>query len=121
MGGMRLEVEVVERQGAVIVHLVGHAGVHQVGILEDGLLDVLADLPELVILDVHRLDFIGDQAMAVLAAFRQQIIRQDGHIVLAGASDSLKTLLKAGSISGLFPKVLDVETALSRIKKTACG
>lgn len=109
-----LEVTAEERCGALIVRLRGKAGVREIPLLDEALRGLFAKHLSLVIVDLERLDYIAEPAMELLAAFRQWLIRNHGRVVLAGVSPLLRPQITKGDYGGLFPKVLDVQTALSR-------
>lgn len=117
MRGSGLEVLIEERPGAIILHLRGQAEAPQLELLQARLGRVLAGGPRLVIIDLGHLDSMGKPAMQALALLRQSLIRQNGRVVLAGLSASLRQQLVDGGIDGLFPKVRDVRTVLARLER----
>jgi anti-anti-sigma factor len=116
MNGYTTGLEVISeyRGQAAVIRLRGSAGTREAPIFLEALRGVLPRQVPLVVIDLHRLDYMGREAMQVLDVFRRLLLRQHGRVVLAGLSTSLRSLLAAEQIDGLFPKVWDVETALAR-------
>ena len=112
-----LEVTTEECSGVVIVRLRGNAGVRETPLLEEAIRGLFAMHLSLVIVDLERLEYIAESAMELLASFRQWLIRNGGRVVLAGVSPSLRKQITKGDYGGLFPKVLDVQTALTRARR----
>jgi anti-sigma B factor antagonist len=103
----------IERQnGAVVIHLVGELDLYNAPEVRAALLEICAEQPERMVIDLAQVEFVDSTALAVLIEARAKLDNRDSFLI---ASPGLETH-RALTISGLDRHLAvheSVESALS--------
>ena len=98
--------------GAVVIHLTGELDLYNAPEIRSALLDVCAEQPERIVVDLGGVDFVDSTALGVLIEVRTKLERRQAFLL---ASPGLETH-RALTISGLdrhLPVHDTVESALA--------
>lgn len=82
-----LAINAEDWNGGVTVSLNGRADFEAVQPLREGLQKVALKRPEVAIIDLSQLDFIGSGGIGVLVEFRKAIVKNGGRVVIAAANE----------------------------------
>jgi anti-sigma B factor antagonist len=103
----------IERQnGAVVIHLLGELDLYNAPEVRAALLEICAEQPERMVIDLAQVEFVDSTALAVLIEARAKLDNRDSFLI---ASPGLETH-RALTISGLDRHLAvheSVESALS--------
>ena len=100
------------RQGAVIVHLVGELDLYNAPEVRSALLEVCAEAPERLVVDLGEVDFVDSTALGVLIEARTKLENRRAFLLAAPGLETHRAL----QISGLDQHLSvhdTVETALA--------
>ena len=100
MATVRIETE--ERDGTVIVRLIGDAGIVSGPILEQEFTRIVAKKPPLVILDLAELAFIASLGMGSLVALHRGIAMRGGKLFMVNVREAVLTALKRSQLDRVF-------------------
>jgi anti-anti-sigma factor len=85
------------RDGAVVVHLVGELDLYNAPALRAALLEVAAEQPERLVIDLQEVDFVDSTALGVLIETRTKLENKKAFLLAAPRRDTHRAL----TISGL--------------------
>jgi anti-sigma B factor antagonist len=89
--------EIERRDGAVVVHLAGELDLYNAPALREALLEVAAEQPERLVIDLHEVDFVDSTALGVLIETRTKLENKKAFLLAAPGRDTHRAL----TISGL--------------------
>jgi anti-sigma B factor antagonist len=89
--------EIERRDSAVVVHLVGELDLYNAPALRAALLEVAAEQPERLVIDLHEVDFVDSTALGVLIETRTKLENKKAFLLAAPGRDTHRAL----TISGL--------------------
>ena len=89
--------EIERRDGAVVVHLVGELDLYNAPALRAALLEVAAEQPERLVIDLQEVDFVDSTALGVLIETRTKLENKKAFLLAAPGRDTHRAL----TISGL--------------------
>ena len=89
--------EIERRDGAVVVHLVGELDLYNAPALRRALLEVAAEQPGRLVIDLERVDFVDSTALGVLIETRARLENREAFLLAAPGPDTHRAL----TISGL--------------------
>lgn len=104
------------RLGGTVVHLAGmadYAGLPQLNAVLDGLAAVE---PDVVVLDLERLEFIGSGAIGALVEFRKQVRARGGRVLVAAASQYVGECFRLSRLDHAFERCATIEDAIAKVK-----
>jgi anti-sigma B factor antagonist len=84
------------RDGAVVVHLVGELDLYNAPALRAALLEVAAEQPERLVIDLHEVDFVDSTALGVLIETRTKLENKKAFLLAAPGRDSHRALTFSG-------------------------
>ena len=89
--------EIERRNGAVIVHLVGELDLYNAPEVRRALLDVCAEVPERLVVDLEEVEFVDSTALGVLIEARSRLANRRSFLLAAPGLETHRAL----QISGL--------------------
>lgn len=89
--------EIERRNGAVIVHLVGELDLYNAPEVRRALLDVCAEEPERLVVDLEEVEFVDSTALGVLIEARSRLANRRSFLLAAPGLETHRAL----QISGL--------------------
>jgi anti-anti-sigma factor len=110
---MAIKLESQHAAQGLIVRLIGDAGVAVAEEMEAKLMELTADKPRLVVLDLAQLSFISSLGMGSLVNFHKAIHRQGGTVRLAGAQPLVADAFRRSRLHNLLDIRPTVEAAMS--------
>ncbi len=108
-----LRVEIENQGSATIARLIGSANMVVSTDLKDQLLDLVADEPRQLILDLSRLEFISSMGLSGIIAAHLRCRHHNGMVKLAAPRPEILELLTVTNLTRLFPIHASVEEAMA--------
>ena len=84
------------RDGAVVVHLVGELYLYNAPELRTALLEVCAEEPERLVIDLGRVDFVDSTALGVLIEARTKLANRRSFLLAAPGRETHRALRISG-------------------------
>ncbi|MGH7130573.1 MAG: STAS domain-containing protein [Phycisphaerales bacterium] len=103
------------RLNGPIVRMTGMADFAGMPQLNAALDRVAAPEPEIVVLDLEGLEFIGSAAIGALVEFRKQIRSHAGRVLVAAASQYVGECFRLSRLDHAFERCASVEDAITRV------
>lgn len=100
------------RNGAVVVHLVGELDLYNAPEVREALLQVCAEQPERLVVDLGEVDFVDSTALGVLIEARTKLTNRKTFLLAAPDRDTHRAL----TISGLDQHLAVHETVESALQ-----
>lgn len=100
------------RNGAVVVHLVGELDLYNAPEVREALLQVCAEQPERLVVDLGEVDFVDSTALGVLIEARTKLTNRKTFLLAAPGRDTHRAL----TISGLDQHLAVHETVESALQ-----
>ncbi|MGH3073182.1 MAG: STAS domain-containing protein [Gaiellaceae bacterium] len=102
------------RNGAVVVHLVGELDLYNAPEVRTALLEVCAEQPERLVVDLGEVDFVDSTALGVLIEARTRLDNRQSFLLAAPGLETHRAL----TISGLDQHLAIHETVDSALSAT---
>jgi anti-anti-sigma factor len=97
----RLEINVSERPGGVLVRLRGSATMEQCERLKESLLDIAEGSPPVMVLDMADLDFICSLGLGSIVAAYLGTIKHEGRVVVTNPNEAIRNVLEITRLNEL--------------------
>ena len=108
-----LEVRTETRGNAVVIHVVGDAGMANVDGFQESLTHVCAKKPKLVVFDMSGMTFISSIGMGTLVTFMKGVERCGGTVILAALQPMISDAFKRARLTDILKLRNTVEECLS--------
>ena len=108
-----LEIEVDPREQATVITLRGSADMGTAQQLEDTLLEVSADQPEQIVIELSDLDFICSAGLGELISANARSRQHQGVVKLVNPQPFVRDVLVQTNLLSLFPIFASVDEALA--------
>jgi len=114
----RLEVNVTDPPGAVVVSIRGEADHRQADRLGEALARILSRRPARLVLDLSGITFLSSVAIGMLVAFRSALVRHGGEVMVTGIPPHIAGTLHLAGLDGLLKLQSSERTATARKTKS---
>ena len=88
--------DVERRERAVVVHLVGELDLYNAAELRRALLELCAEQPERLVVDLAEVDFVDSTALGVLIEARTKLANRRSFLLAAPGLETYRALLISG-------------------------
>ena len=106
-------ISVSRSNSSLLVHLNGTLGMAEVATLDAQLARVADEKPPFVVVDLSGVEMIASAGMGSLIAFRREVAKAGGAVVLAGATPQVGESLRRAFLNKLFKMCATVPEALA--------
>jgi anti-sigma B factor antagonist len=88
--------EVVQREGAVVVHLAGELDLYNAETVRQALFDAAAGGPDRLVIDLEHVSFVDSTALGVLIEARSRLENRRGFLLASPGLEARRALEVAG-------------------------
>jgi len=103
---------------APVLRACGEIDVAVAGTFLDRMLQVVAERPQALLVDLRDVTFIDSSAVSALASARKQLLAQDARLVVIADSLSVRRVLEVLGLMDAFGVVRTTDEALETIRRT---
>lgn len=100
------------RCGALVISLIGEAGMGSIAELESSLAKAAAAKPALVIFDLAGLTFLSSLGIGAFVTFHRSVVRGGGHVILGGPRATVMAAMEYARLDKFFEIYRSVEEAV---------
>jgi len=112
-----MKVSSTERNGVVIVELVGEIDLVDHEGFANGLQAVSVNNPLAVVLDMKKVAYIASQGIALLIQFAQRIRRNGGQMRMVHIDPRVKTIFDTVNLGAIIPMAPSLDEAVAALQK----